>query len=245
MYHSIISFLSALIKNRSYSSSRLGRIASAGMVLIIVVATFVSAKDLARPKQSSSAAKASKASAVATSKQMVAFPVASSMQVAASQRASSQSKQIGTPDSLQTVLYDQTDSASGTGTVSQNFEAANDAFDAQTADDFVVPAGGWTIGQVNVGGVYFNGPGPANSVNVFFYADAATFPGAAVAGGTYMNVAITSGAATGSFNIVLPTPLTLAPGTYWVSVQANMDFPVWRRVGVERSDSSIELRRGL
>ena len=28
------------------------------------------------------------------------------------------------------------------------------------------------------------------------------------------------------FHIVLPTPLTLAPGTYWVSVQANMDFPV-------------------
>ena len=75
-------------------------------------------------------------------------------------------------------------------------------------------------------GSYFNGAGPANSVNVFFYADAATFPGAAVAGGTYMNVPITSGAATGSFVILLPTPLTLAPGTYWVSVQANMDFPV-------------------
>ena len=50
------------------------------MVLIIVVATFVSAKDLARPKQSSSAAKASKASAVRyrlTSRG--AFPVASSV----------------------------------------------------------------------------------------------------------------------------------------------------------------------
>ena len=86
--------------------------------------------------------------------------------------------------------------------------------------------GGWVIGQVNVTGVYFNGAGPANSVNVIFYSDAAGLPGAAVAGGTYMNAAITSGAATGSFHIVLPTTLSLAPGTYWVSVQANMDFPV-------------------
>ena len=39
-----------------------------------------------------------------------------------------------------------------------------------------------------------------------------------------MNAAITSGAATGSFHIVLPTTLSLGPGTYWVSVQANMDF---------------------
>ncbi len=87
-----------------------------------------------------------------------------------------------------------------------------------------MPGGGWDIGQVNVGGVYFNGAGPAVSVNVTFYADAAGLPGAAVPGGTYTAIPITSGAATGSFQIVLPTDLMLAPGTYWVSVQANMDF---------------------
>ena len=38
-----------------------------------------------------------------------------------------------------------------------------------------------------------------------------------------MNVPIAIDTA-GSFTIVLPTSLTLGPGTYWVSVQANMDF---------------------
>ena len=74
-------------------------------------------------------------------------------------------------------FYDQTDNGSvGTGSVSQNFETANDAFDNQVADDFVVPAGQtWTIQQVNVTGSYFNGNGPATSVNVFFYSDSTTF----------------------------------------------------------------------
>ena len=124
----------------------------------------------------------------------------------------------------QTILYDQTDNPGANSTSSQNFEAAFDAYDDQLADDFVVPAGGWTIGQVNVIGVYFNGPGPARDVNVFFYYDSATLPGAPVPGGTYMNVPIASGNATGSYNIVLPSNLTLTPGTYWVSVQPNMDF---------------------
>ena len=93
--------------------------------------------------------------------------------------------------------------------VSQNFEPANDAFDDQVADDFVVPAGGWTIGQVNVGGQYFNGPGPAASFNVTFYADAATFPGAPVPGGTYTDTPITFGTRPGSFNIVCRQTLAL------------------------------------
>ena len=71
-------------------------------------------------------------------------------------------------------------------------------------------------------GVYFNGPGPAASFNVTFYSDAAGFPGAAVPVGTYTGLAYTN--VTGTFTIPLPTPLVLASGTYWVSVQARMDF---------------------
>jgi hypothetical protein len=108
-------------------------------------------------------------------------------------------------------------------TGSQNFEAAFDAFDDRVADDFVVPAGQtWTVQQVNVSGVYFNCAGPARNVNVTFYSDSATLPGAAVA--TYTNVAMTDTA--GNFSITLPVAAVLAPGTYWVSVQANMDFGV-------------------
>ena len=108
-------------------------------------------------------------------------------------------------------------------TVSQNFETANNAFDNQGADDFVVPSTQiWTVQQVVVKGVYFNGPGPAASFNVTFYSNTASFPGATVAGGTYSALAYTNAA--GIFTIPLTTPLVLPPGTYWVSVQANMDF---------------------
>ena len=45
-------------------------------------------------------------------------------------------------------------------------------YDDELADDFVVPGDvSWTINTVDVAGEYFNGPGPANSVNVSFYAN--------------------------------------------------------------------------
>ena len=118
------------------------------------------------------------------------------------------------------VLYDQINNPATNSTVSQQFEAANATFSSQVADDFVVPAGQtWTIQMVEAQGVYFNGPGPALSFNVFFYPDAATLPGTFVYLATmaYVNNA-------GVFQITLTTPAVLAPGTYWVSVQARMDF---------------------
>ena len=121
------------------------------------------------------------------------------------------------------VLYDQTDGAATTGTRSQNFEAASSSFDLQAADDFVVPAGHtWTIQQVNVQGLYFNGPGSASSVNVTFYSDSANLPGVAVSGGTYANVPVTDNG--GNFTITLPSRCVLSAGTYWVSVRANMNY---------------------
>jgi len=120
------------------------------------------------------------------------------------------------------VLYDQNNNASGSGTSSQNFEASFDPFDNQTADDFVVPAGGWAIDNVTVTGS-FSAAGPVASVHVTFYANSGTLPGAAVAGCDYPAV-IPTGAP--SFSLALAPPCALAPGTYWVSVQANMDFGV-------------------
>ena len=121
------------------------------------------------------------------------------------------------------VLYDQTNTAGSGGVVSQNFEMVNNSYDAQAADDFVVPVmQNWLVQQVKVGGIYFNGPGPAASVNVTFYFDSANFPGAVVSGGTFNNLSMSDTA--GSFTIPLPTSLVLTAGTYWVSVQANIDF---------------------
>ena len=62
------------------------------------------------------------------------------------------------PKIPQVTLYDQLNNPGVVSTVSQDFEASLDAFDAFTADDFVVPAGQtWTINEVDAQGVYFNG----------------------------------------------------------------------------------------
>src|SRR6266513_2268060 len=53
----------------------------------------------------------------------------------------------------------------------------------------------WMIQQVKVNGVYFNGPGPAASVNVTFYFDSANFPGAVVSGGTFNSLSMSDTAA--------------------------------------------------
>lgn len=150
-----------------------------------------------------------------------AQPVSSSAQAPVSITAPAQPGRWPQPNVVFDVLYSQNDNADTVSTGSQNFETAQDAFDDQTADDFVVPAGQtWNIQQVVVTGVYFNGTGPASSFNVFFYTDAATLPGAAIA--TQPNATFTT--ASNVFTITLPTTVVLGPGTYWVSVQANLDF---------------------
>jgi len=121
------------------------------------------------------------------------------------------------------VLYDQLNNFNGNGTNSQNFEPSNDTFDNQSADDFVVPAGQtWTLYQVVVNGLYFNGDGPASSFNVTFYSNAAGLPGAAVPAGSFTGAGYVND--NGVFAITLPSTLVLTQGTYWVSVQAQMDF---------------------
>ncbi|MGH7993372.1 MAG: Kelch repeat-containing protein, partial [Limisphaerales bacterium] len=125
------------------------------------------------------------------------------------------------PAAPQVVLYDQLNNPGTLSTNSQDFEAANDPFDDFLADDFVVPGGqNWSITEVDAEGVYFNGPGPAASFNVFFYQDSGGLPGAqaySATGQAYVNNA-------GVFQITLSPAAVLAPGTYWVSVQARQDF---------------------
>ena len=80
------------------------------------------------------------------------------------------------------TLYDQNSDDNGVGIVSQNFEATFDAYDAQGADDFTVPSGKvWTVTSVQATGVYFNGAGPCDSVNVTFYKNKNGKPGGVVA----------------------------------------------------------------
>src|SRR6187431_3644318 len=92
------------------------------------------------------------------------------------------------------VLYDQYDNIGANSTSSQNFEASFDAYDDELADDFVVPSGDtWSINQVDAAGVYYNGLGPAASVNLRFYDNASGLPGGSVATRTDLAMADSGG----------------------------------------------------
>ncbi|MFZ1218067.1 MAG: hypothetical protein WAO00_02185, partial [Chthoniobacterales bacterium] len=144
--------------------------------------------------------------------------------------------------STTTILWYQLGSGSSFGSNSQNYEPANDPFDDELADDFVVPAGEtWTIQQISLEGHYSSGnTGPATSVNVIFYSDSGTLPGVAVPGGTFTNVAMTD--TSGNFIIDLPSSMVLTAGAYWVSVQANMNLATAGRW--YWTDSQFSIRAG-
>jgi hypothetical protein len=124
------------------------------------------------------------------------------------------------PKAPQVVLYDQYDNASTVVSLSTTFTDFP-TYSSDLADDFVVPAGQtWNVQSVDADGRYFNGPGPANSFNVFFYANNAGLPGAQVYSALNQPFSL-SGT---TFTVNLPTMAVLTEGTYWVEVQANMTF---------------------
>lgn len=125
------------------------------------------------------------------------------------------------------VLWDQSDNPSGTDIVSQDFidGAPFDIFDARAADDFLVPDGYvWEIESVKVFGTY-DGAAPNNiqSLDVVFYEDQGGLPGEIVDSCNFINIQPVD-LNDPSFLISLPTPCVLRPGTYWMSVRANMLF---------------------
>jgi hypothetical protein len=127
-----------------------------------------------------------------------------------------------------TMLWNQNSNYASQAVSSQNYTSGLMAtFNDVAADDFVVPPGqSWRISEVDVSGQY-SGSGSATSENVAFYfngndqngnnlprghVDKLTFSGLA---GTDSN---------GNFSITLPgTGIVLPAGTYWVSVQVNMN----------------------
>lgn len=115
-----------------------------------------------------------------------------------------------------TTLYANTGTDAGLGVLSQ----AAGGFLAAAADDFTVPKGQhWTITEVDVTGVYFNGSGPADSETVTIYQAANGKVGDVVA--SYPQLAGADNG--GSFKITIPKT-RLKPGTYYVSVVVNMSF---------------------
>ena len=114
------------------------------------------------------------------------------------------------------VLLNQIDETSPESINSQNFNPANDAFDAMTADDFVVPAGEtWQLDSALVRGIN-TGTTPATSADVKIFADAAGMPGAEVFSG------VASATEFPRMQLSFAGP-TLSPGTYWFGVSAILD----------------------
>jgi hypothetical protein len=128
------------------------------------------------------------------------------------------------------VLYSQIDNDSGIASVSQDFEAADDGFDSEGVDDFVVPPGvTWEVTSVTTNGQYFAGSGPAPAVNLTIFADNAGVPGTAACDYPLQTPLDTAGV----FTFSLPTTCYLAPGTYWLGVQARMDYAAGGEWGFE------------
>jgi VCBS repeat protein len=152
-----------------------------------------------------------------TAKQSVVNPTVSSSRATGIPKAPI----LPVPKFPAAVLYDQLNNPGTLSTSSQDFEAAYNTSDDFTADDFVVPGGQtWNITEVDAQGVYASSGGPAVSFNVFFYQNNGGLPGTSVytaTGQSYVNNS-------GVFQITLNTPAVLTSGTYWVSVQARMDF---------------------
>jgi len=127
----------------------------------------------------------------------------------------------GSPASPNVILYDQYDNPAGASSNSQNFESSYDAYDDFLADDFVVPADQqWNMNLVEVQGVYFNGAGPADSMNVFIYTEAITVPGTLLVARTDLTYTKTDT----NFAISISPTIVLSPGKYWISVQANQNL---------------------
>jgi exosortase sorting signal-containing protein len=126
------------------------------------------------------------------------------------------------------ILWDQSDNVSTSDIVSQDFIDGGgifDIYDARAADDFLVPDGFlWSVETVKVFGTFDNAlPDVVQSLDVVFFADEGGFPGEVVSKCDYKNV-LPEDINDPSFIINLPRPCILTPGTYWMSVRANMLF---------------------
>src|SRR5213594_3811837 len=123
-----------------------------------------------------------------------------------------------------TILVNQIGSPGVYSILSQDFtDPGFDIYDSYLADDFNVPGTltkGWKVQGMRAVGIFFNGPGPCDSVSVNFYKDAAGLPGAQT--GTTQTGA---GNPSGTHTLVFPTAQKLAKGaTYWASMWCTMAF---------------------
>lgn len=131
------------------------------------------------------------------------------------------------PSGSSVVLHDQLGTASGNGALSAAFTSAGgNIYDSEGADDFVVPAEGWSITQVSFGafpGIEAVAPFPTIA-NVRVYNSAGSVPATTTAC-SYNSLSVSFDDSASLATIALPTPCDLTtPGTYWITFQPIYDF---------------------
>lgn len=161
---------------------------------------------------------------------VLSIAVASALALSAAQAAPVRNAEIGgsvpAGHGAAAALYTQFDNPGNNGAPDQDFEPMFDAYDSSAADDFVVPGSavtGWTITSVQTVGTTGT-PGSA-TVDVTIRQNSPgggdpDLPGAAVC--TYVDLVPVD--TLGSFDITLPTPCIIGPGTYWVELQTAQNF---------------------
>ena len=127
------------------------------------------------------------------------------------------------------TLYAQDAGSNGIGIISQYF-GSKTSFDSEGADDFQIPGDTlWILREVDVKGAYFDGAGPVDYFNVYFYRNTKgkNLPGQIKISCMWLKYAVNNGV----FEIPLQgcsghdlRDKQLNPHEYWVSVQADMIF---------------------
>lgn len=139
---------------------------------------------------------------------------------------------VGPASVDQSTLYEQLADYTGSIGTAQDFEAAYDAYDSEAADDFIVTyVDGWLVEQVGIIAGYWNGPGPADSIDVAFHADASGMPGSAIAGCSFPNNSYVDDGAGNFLMDLTGGPCYLPAGSYWVVIQGNLDFATGGQFG--------------
>ncbi len=134
---------------------------------------------------------------------------------------------IDQPAEPQVDLYSQlVDSTKYVSSV--NREAVADILDNQAADDFVLSTctGSCNVTTVTAYGRHEgSGTGVVSSFNVQFYTNESSLPETLIYQEVVSGTALSRPAVEpGNFVMTMTMPPRLANGTYWVSVQANIDF---------------------
>ncbi|MFZ5879576.1 MAG: hypothetical protein ACOY0R_09410, partial [Chloroflexota bacterium] len=143
-----------------------------------------------------------------------------------------------------TLLYDQLNHFELTAAISQNFDDKHDSLDSEIADDFVIPAtdGVWEITELTIFSACQTLDGRTVSCgfisyNVRIYEGGGAVPGKLIYSANNLK-STSSGPGYDVIeepNIALAQPVYLQPGTYWLSVQVNMDYRYGYWGWIERS----------